>query len=83
MALERQAITATTLARIPRRPGPGAVAVRCQGRNGTCRQVVAVIDGDFVFIRHNGGEWVGMLPGEAKCPRCGHHTRLDSVAVMA
>ena len=67
---ERQAITST--ARLPRHPGPRAVAVRCE----RCDKTLGVRDGAVIFVRHNGREATYSLPAEVKCERCGARTML-------
>jgi ribosomal protein S27E len=67
---ERQAITST--ARLPRHPGPRAVAVRC----AKCDKVLGVRDGGHLFVRHNGREATYSLPAEVRCERCGGRTLL-------
>lgn len=71
--LERQTITSTTLARIPRRPGSGAVAVRCR-----CGNIIGEVDGDWLHSRHKRRETVAALPAEIRCEACGQYTRVES-----
>jgi ribosomal protein S27E len=65
---ERQAIVST--ARLPRHPGPRAVAVRC----AKCDKTLGVRDGAHVFLRHHERELVAHLPCEVRCERCGART---------
>ena len=69
MALEHQAIT--NLERLPRHAGPGAVAVRCR-----CGRVLGVVEGGYLFVRHDGRELTATLPAEVRCEKCGHRTNL-------
>jgi hypothetical protein len=73
---ERQAITST--ARLPRRAGPNGRVVRCEhARNGRpCNNILAVVDGGYLFVTEGRGKVVAPLPAEVCCERCGHHTML-------
>ena len=71
--LERQTITSTTLARIPRRPGSGAVAVRCR-----CGNIIGEVDGAWLHSRHKRRETVAALPAEIRCEACGAYTKVDN-----
>lgn len=74
--LERQAITTLALTRIPRRPGPTATPVRC--RNG---HMLGIVDGAWLFQRHDGRESTSALPAEIRCDRCGRYTLVDTQTV--
>lgn len=76
VSLERQTITATTLARIPRRPGPGAVAVRCR-----CSQLLGIVDGDWFFFQRHGRAVTCSVGCEVRCEECGRYTKIDKPTV--
>lgn len=71
---ERQAITHT--ARLPRHPGHRATVARC----GKCAKAIGVVEGAYIFVRHNGREATYSLPCEVRCERCGHRTMLHERA---
>lgn len=64
------------LARLPRHPGPQARPVLCQGRKGACRRTLGVVDGGYLFQRHQGRETVASLPAEVRCESCGTYARV-------
>lgn len=76
MGYERQAITST--ARVPRHPGRDGRPVRCAGRGGRCGQTLGVVDGPWLFVRHEGREMVSGLPSTLRCERCGHWQSIES-----
>jgi hypothetical protein len=67
-----------SLVRLPRRAGPGGRAVRCQHQRGekACGNILAVVEGEYVFYRDGGTELTATLPAEMKCDRCGHRSLL-------
>jgi hypothetical protein len=44
------------LTRLPRHPGPGARPVICSGRAGTCRKLLGIADGAYLFVNNDGRE---------------------------
>jgi hypothetical protein len=76
--LERQAITDTT--RLPRRPGPHGVALRCTGQRGTrpCDNVLGVVDKGLLFVTDGAAQWISHLPASVRCDRCGRRSDIDA-----
>jgi hypothetical protein len=58
------------LTRLPRHPGPGARPVICSGRAGTCRKLLGIADGAYLFVNNDGREIVAALPATVRCERC-------------
>lgn len=74
--LERQAITTLDLTRIPRRPGPTSTVLRCKQGH-----IIGMVEGAWLFQRHQGRESVSALPAEIRCDRCGRYTLVDTPTV--
>lgn len=70
-AIYRLEMAVPDLERPPSHPGAGGVAVRCQGRQGRCGQVLGVVAGGYFYLRHHEREATCPLPVWVRCEKCG------------